>query len=265
MIASPKNPTIQHIRELQTRARARREAGQFVVEGVRLIEEALAAEIRPQTLLYTADIGERGEKLLAGYRALGVEPIPVSDAVMQTASDTETPQGLLAVLPIIPHPLPTSLDFILILDGIRDPGNLGAILRTAAAAGVDAILLPPETADPYAPKVVRAGMGAHFRVPIHTLGWDEIHAITAPLHIFLADAKGVSTHTETDFTRPLALIIGGEAHGASREIQTLYPTPLRIPMPGNTESLNAAIAAGILMFEVVRQRNLQSKISNQKL
>jgi RNA methyltransferase, TrmH family len=254
MLTSSKNPTIQHIRNLQTHPRARREAGHFVVEGVRLLEEALAAEIRPQTLIYTSNIGERGEKLLAEYRTLGVEPILVSDTVMQAASDTQTPQGILAVLPIQPRPLPTTPNFVLILDGVRDPGNLGTILRTAAAAGVDALLLPPETADPYAPKVIRAGMGAHFRVPIHSLTWDEIRTITTALPIFLADAGGNSTYTKTDFTRPIVLIIGGEAHGASYEIQSLHPTSIRIPMPGGTESLNAAVAAGILMFEVVRER-----------
>jgi TrmH family RNA methyltransferase len=174
---------------------------------------------------------------------------------MQAASDTQTPQGLLAVLPITPRLLPTDPTFILILDQIRDPGNLGTILRTAAAAGADVLVLPPETADPYAPKVVRAAMGAHFRLPIHTLSWEELRTFTAPLHIYLADAGGTVTHTKTDFTHPLALIIGGESHGASEEVKALNPTPIRIPMPGKTESLNAAIAAGILIFEVVRQRN----------
>ncbi|HLF90751.1 MAG TPA: RNA methyltransferase [Anaerolineales bacterium] len=259
MITSSKNPTIQHIRQLQTRTRTRRETGMFVIEGVRLVEEALLAGIRPQTLIYTPDLDERGEKILAGFRTLGVEPVPVSDTVMQVASDTQTPQGVLAVLPIMPRFLPTHPDFVLILDGVRDPGNLGTILRTADAAGVDAVVLPPETVDPYAPKVLRAGMGAHFHLPIHLLGWEEILAMTSSLCVFLADEGAISKYTETDFSLPLALIIGGEAHGASDEIQRLHPAPVRIPMPGEAESLNAAIAAGILMFEVVRQRNLQAK------
>lgn len=256
VLTSPKNPTIQHIRDLQTRPRARREAGQFVVEGVRLVEEALSAGIIPQTILHTSDVGPRGDTILEGFRARGVAPIPVSESVMQAASDTQTPQGILAVLPIQPRPLPMSPTFFLILDRVRDPGNLGTILRTAAAAGVEALLLPPETADPYAPKVVRAGMGAHFRLPIHTLAWREIQAITRPLSVFLADAHGTAAYTDTNFTQPLALVIGGEAHGASADLDALDPTSLRIPMPGGTESLNAAIAAGILMFEVVRQRNI---------
>ena len=260
MLTSTKNPTIQHIRELQTRPRARREAGQFVVEGVRLVEEALTAGMLPQTLLHTAQIGERGEKLLAGFRARGLEPIPVSDPVMQAASDTATPQGILAVLPIISRPLPAAPHFVLILDRVRDPGNLGTTLRTAAAAGVEALLLPPETADPYAPKVVRAGMGAHFRLPIVSTSWENICQIISPLHVFLADAAGKISHTEADFVPPLALIIGGETHGAGSETRGLHPTPIRIPMPGGTESLNAAVAAGIILFEIVRQRSPEKKV-----
>ena len=254
MLTSPKNPTIQHIRELQARPRARREHLQFVVEGVRLTEEALAAGIIPLTVIYTSDVGARGETVLAGFRARGVVPTPVSEAVMQAASDTQTPQGILAVLPIQPLPIPPAPSFVLLLDGVRDPGNLGTILRTAAAAGVEAVLLPPETADPFAPKVVRAGMGAHFRVPVHTLGWEQIRAVLAPLSVFVADAGGTIPYSSANFSSRLGMIIGGEARGASAEIESLIPTSVRIPMPGGMESLNAAMAAGILMFEVVRQR-----------
>lgn len=254
MLTSPKNPAIQHIRGLQARARARREAGVFVIEGVRLAEEALAARIVPHTIIYTPDVGARGEAVLAGFRALGVNPTPVSDAVMQAASDTQTPQSILAVLPIQDPPFPANPNFLLILDRIRDPGNLGTILRTAAAAGVEGLLLSPETADPYAPKVVRAAMGAHFHLPMYSLSWEEIRGLIRSLPVFLADAHGKTTYTAADFTQPFALVIGGEAHGASADLQTLHPIPIRIPMPGGTESLNAAIAAGILLFEVVRQR-----------
>jgi RNA methyltransferase, TrmH family len=256
LITSSKNPTILHIRQLQARARIRRETGQFVVEGVRMVEEALLARVSPLTIIYTPDVGERGEKIIAGFRDLGNSPVLVNDTVMKAASDTQTPQGVLAVLPISPRPLPTSPNFVLILDGMRDPGNLGTILRTAAVAGVDAVLLPPGTVDPYAPKVIRAGMGAHFQLSIHSLDWEEIRATTGSLQVFLADASAASEYSETDFSGSLALIIGGEAHGASGEIQMLHPTPVRIPMPGGSESLNAAIAAGILMFEVIRQRKL---------
>ena len=115
-------------------------------------------------------------------------------------------------------PIPNSPNFLLIPDQIRDPGNLGTLIRTAAAAGVQAVLLPPETTDAFAPKVVRAGMGAHFRLPIHTMDWDEIEQVCkqADLQVFLADMDGGSCW-ETDFREPLALIVGGEAEGASEQ------------------------------------------------
>ena len=105
---------------------------------------------------------------------------------------------------------------------IRDPGNLGTLLRTAAAAGVQAVLLPPETTDAFAPKVVRSGMGAHFRLPIHSMSWDEINQVVklAGLQVFLADMDGQSCW-ETDLRQPLALIIGGEADGASESRKTI--------------------------------------------
>jgi TrmH family RNA methyltransferase len=254
LLTSPRNPTIRQIRKLQRSARDRRETGLFVIEGVRLVEEALNAGLKPETILYLEDLGDRGAAVLERFRAAALEPIPVSAAVMQAAAGTQTPQGLLAVLQIPAAPLPAPLTFLLVLDGVRDPGNLGAILRTAAAAGVEGALLGPGSADPYQPKAVRAAMGAHFKLPVRTAEWEEIEAQAAGLQVFLADAAAETDHTDAALTNPLSLVIGGEAHGAGPEIARLSPVRLRIAMPGGVESLNAAVAAGILMFEVVRQR-----------
>jgi TrmH family RNA methyltransferase len=254
VITSPQNPLIQHIRKLQDSGRARREAGQFVIEGVRLAEEALQAGLTPATLIHTPRLDERGEQVLQGYRNRGVASIPVDGRALRAASATHTPQGILAVLPLQPRPLPAAPTFLLILDGLRDPGNLGAILRTAAAAGVQGVLAAPGSADPYQPKALRAGMGAHFRLPVHAAGWDEIAGYAAPLQTLLADAAGGTPFTAADLAAPLALIIGGEARGADPQIENLAPRRIRIPMPGGTESLNAAVAAGILIYEVLRQR-----------
>jgi len=254
MLTSPRNPTIRHIRRLQRSARHRRESGSFVAEGIRLVEEAVLSGMAPETVLYTEDLGERGEAVLDWIREKGVEPTPVDAVVMAAAADTESPQGLLAVLPIPAGLLPPNPTFLLVLDGVRDPGNLGAILRTAAAAGVEGVLLATGSADPYQPKAVRAGMGAHFRLPVRTAEWSGIEAQTAGLTVWLADAAAETAYTAADLTIPLALVIGGEAHGAGPEIVRLNPAGLRIPLPGGMESLNAAVAAGVLIFEVVRQR-----------
>jgi TrmH family RNA methyltransferase len=259
MITSTRNPRIQQLRALQSQARSRRAAGVFVVEGVRLVEEALLAGLQPQWLIYTQDLSPRGQALVAQFQAQGASIEIVSESVLAAASDTETPQGILAVLPQRSLPLPPAPDFVLIPDAVRDPGNLGTLLRTARAAGVQAVLIPPETADPFAPKVVRAGMGAHFHLPIQSLGWAEIRAYLgqAPSRprSYLADAGGGLAHTQADFRAPLALIVGGEAAGAGPAAQALALERVHIPMPGGAESLNAAVAAAILMFEVVRQRS----------
>jgi TrmH family RNA methyltransferase len=118
------------------------------------------------------------------------------------------------------------------------------------------VLLPPETTDAFAPKVVRAGMGAHFRLPIHLMAWDEIEQVCkqASLQVFLADMNGQPCW-EADLRGPLALVVGGEAEGASEQAQALANAIVGIPMPGGAESLNASVAGAVLMFEVVRQRN----------
>lgn len=143
---------------------------------------------------------------------------------------------------------------MLIPDGVRDPGNLGTLLRTAHAAGVEAVILPPGGVDAFAPKVVRAGMGAHLKLPIFSGDWAMIGTRLTGCAVFVADAAGGVPHFEAGFAAPSALIIGGEAQGAGHQALRLSTQRVQIPMPGPAESLNAAIAGGILMFEVVRQR-----------
>jgi TrmH family RNA methyltransferase len=255
MLTSTKNPRIQQIRKLQSSARTRRREGLFVVEGVRLVEEALKAGWQPGLVLFTEELSERGRKIVDRYQALGAEVLAVTPHVMQAASDTQTPQGILAVLPMPEWELPAQPTFFLILDGVRDPGNLGTLLRTALAANVEAVILPPGGVDAFSPKVVRAGMGAHFKLPIISMDWETIGQRLAGLSFFLADSGGGAAHFEAGFEVPLALIMGGEASGAGDQAQKLATSRVHIPMPGKAESLNAAVAGSILMFEVVRQRS----------
>ncbi|NOT06122.1 MAG: RNA methyltransferase [Anaerolineales bacterium] len=269
MITSTHNPKLKLIRALQGRAKERRDAGAFLVEGVRLVEEAVNSNWGFRFALYDESLNERGRSQVEGLRSRGVDVEEVATGLMKSLSETETPQGILAVLEIAQLPIPNYYycDFILILDTIRDPGNLGTLLRTAAAAGVQAVLLPPETTDAFAPKVVRSGMGAHFRLPIHSMSWDEIdqvvksagvalsgEAISKGLQVLLADMDGQSCW-ETDLRQPVALIIGGEAEGASESARKLENQKISIPMSEKIESLNAGVAGSILMFEVVRQRS----------
>ncbi|MFZ5904776.1 MAG: TrmH family RNA methyltransferase [Chloroflexota bacterium] len=266
MITSAQNPKIKLVRALMGRPKERREAGAFIAEGVRLIEDAVRANWPFRFVLFDEMLSERGKSQVESLTSRGVECEQVSLRLMKSLSDTETSQGILAVLELTPLPLPLSPDFLLILDQIRDPGNLGTLLRSADAAGVQAVLLPPETTDAFAPKVVRAGMGAHFRLPIHAMTWDEIIRVgrLASLQVFLADMHGQSCW-ETNLRQPLALIVGGEAEGASESARKLTDQKIGIPMTEKAESLNAAVAGSVLMFEVVRQRNNTSGLDTAAL
>ena len=253
MITSAQNPKLKLVRALLGRPKERREANAFVVEGIRLIEEAVTAGWKFQFVLYSDGLNERGQDLLKVLIAHRIDVEEVAGDLLQKLSDTETPQGILAVLEFTNLKVPASPNFILIPEQVRDPGNLGTLIRSAAAAGVQALFLPDETTDAFAPKVVRSGMGAHFRLPIHVLTWDEIREQTKDLQVYLADMDGES-FWETDLRKPLALIVGGEADGASEEARKLATQKISIPMAGNVESLNAGVAGSVVMFEVVRQR-----------
>lgn len=246
MISSTQNEKVKLAAALQARAKTRRKEGKIVLEGSRLVHDALEQGLRPDFVLVSGE----NTAFLREYR---VEGMPVSDEVMRHISDTEQPQGVLAVFPMPKPHLPEKPERVLILDAIRDPGNLGTMLRTAAAAGVQAVLLSPTCADPYNPKALRGGMGAHFRVAAAEMTWDAIGEYCYNMAIYLAAGDGEQRYDEADWRRAWALVIGSEAHGAGEEARALATGHIFIPMAAATESLNAAVAAGVILFEAARQ------------
>lgn len=256
MITSVKNPRVKEVRNLQARARARREAGVFVVEGMRLAEEAFQAGWKVQLCLYTPDLAQRGLDLVAALSAANVPVEAVAEHVMSSVSDTQSPQGILLVVEIQQGPKLEHLETLLVLDQVQDPGNVGTLMRTAAAAGLDAVLLTDGSVDAFSPKVLRAGMGAHFRLPVLSSSAEQVvdlcqsHGLT----LWAASVDAGESYTEADLRSPVAIVIGSEAHGVSGP---LYESShrLHIPMPGGGESLNAAAAGAVLIFEVIRQRS----------
>ncbi len=253
-ISSPDNPRVKELRSLHRHAVRYRER-LFLVEGVRLVEEALAAGLLPRLALYVAERLQetpRGAALLArlaANRAAFATTAPILDHV----ADTVTPQGVVAAVPF-PELAPQTEGLVLVLDQLRDPGNCGTILRTAEAAGASLVYCTSGTVDPFSPKVVRAGMGAHFRLPLRVAGWEEIAGLLAGHQVLLAEARGGRPYDAVDWRGPTALVVGGEASGPSAEARRLATTLVSIPMAAATESLNAAVAAGILLFEARRQR-----------
>jgi TrmH family RNA methyltransferase len=255
MITSVQNPKIKKIRHLQTQARFRRKESAFVVEGVRLLEEMISADQIPEIVIFTNDLDHRGNQLLERFKERKIYLEEVTREVMNSVSQTESPQGILAVLPKITLPVPDKLDFVLIVDQIRDPGNLGTLLRTAHASGAQLAVLTPGTADPYSPKVVRSGMGAHFNLPMVECTWEEVPNLIKGIKLFGSDMTLGTSLWETDLRIPLGLMIGGEAFGLGEEARKQVDAWVNIPMEENTESLNASAAGAVLLFEVFRQRS----------
>ncbi len=231
----------------------------FFVEGVRLVREAFAAGRQARLLLVCPEL--LGGTADDAWRDAAERVLEVTPAVMRAASDTASPQGVLAVLDLPDASLPV-LDprtaLLLVLDGVRDPGNVGTLVRTAAAAGCTAVVTTGDSADVFAPKVVRAGMGAHFRVPVVAdVAWEWLGPALAPLAaVFTTEMDALLPYDAADWTGGAAVVIGHEDHGVSNEARVWCPQGVRIPMAGGVESLNAAMSGAVVLFEAARQRRV---------
>ena len=262
MISSINNSQIKNILALKNKAKARREQGCFIVEGIRMFTEI------PQDSLVKTYISESFFLEMNGKDEVNImEPGScevVSDRVFQAISDTVTPQGILAVVRQNNRSFDQILDCghsaqshcYMVLENIQDPGNLGTIIRTSEGAGVSAVIMSRNTADIYNPKVVRSTMGSVFRVPyvyVEDLE-DAVRKMKErDITVYAAHLKGKSDYDEGDYTKPSAFLIGNEGSGLSGAMTALAYRLIRIPMCGQVESLNAASAATVLMYESYRQ------------
>ena len=255
MITSTTNPQVKEIIQYQKKGRARNQAGVFVVEGLRMIMEAPPQAIRK--LYVTADFYDKNRTQL---EALGKVPELVSDAVFTRMSDTKTPQGLLGVIQQMNYSTEQLIKkvnaHLLVLDNLQDPGNVGTIFRTAEAAGVDGILMSEHCVDIYHPKTVRGTMGAIYRLPFVIGRLEEyIPAMKAQgIQIYGTQLEKADNYDTIDYKKNTAFLLGNEGKGLRAEIAIHAKAFVKIPMAGQGESLNVAIAAAILMYEVRRQR-----------
>ena len=244
------------------RRKARERRGLFVAEGVRAVEELLASPLRVHGALVAADAGDdpRFAALLGGLGARGVAVEAVSAADFRSAADTDAPQGVLAIAAVPER----SLDalalapagaVVLLLDGLQDPGNVGTIVRTAAALEAAAVLALPGTVDLWNAKVVRSAMGALFDFPALPCTWDAVDAfrLRQPLALWGADARGRALDRGASrLDAPLGLVVGNEGNGLSPEARARVDRLVALPIGGRVESLNAAVAAGILLYALTR-------------
>lgn len=258
IIRSRQNPFFKQLRLLLRRDRRHQERA-FLVEGPRIIADALASGAIPTLLAYS-----EAQASSADWIEIPGVPTRILDGeLFSSISDTVASQGMLAVFPIpVLEPPPGRNPFLLIVDGVQDPGNLGTLIRSAAGAGATQVVALPGTADPWAPKTVRAAAAAHFLVPVVMLSVSELaDHLPRPCRLVAADASGATFYNECDFTGPISVIVGSEGKGLSSGTLMLDPLMVSIPLATGLESLNAAVAGSIILFEASRQRRDQSKLT----
>jgi len=248
-ITSRTNPLCTHLRKLAASVSYRRKSGEFLCDSPKLLEEALLWHGDLHTVVCT-------ERAPLPPVPAGVRLVQVPGDVMKSISPAEAPQGVLSVCGMPDRTLPDRLDGTryVVLDGVQDPGNVGTILRTADAFHADGVLLVNACADLYNPKTVRATMGAVFRCPVWSCGVEELRELLAAsdLPLYGAALRADTVDARTVDYRRCAIAIGSEGKGLSRELLAACGQTVLIPMSGHCESLNAAIAAGVLLWEAAR-------------
>lgn len=267
MITSTANAQVKELIRLMKKSRAREDAGVFIVEGPRIAGELTddpAWQERIERVYLSESYAAKHKGEQDGLRRTSRVEI-LADNVFDHVSDTKTPQGILAVVKRKEYELEDILggqqgnSLVIILDNLQDPGNLGTIFRTAEAAGATGILLSRDCVDIYNPKVIRSTMGAVFRLPF--LYVDDLPGAVSELketgiRVFAAHLEGKNAYDREDYSGGTAFLIGNEGNGLRDEVAECADCRIRIPMQGKSESLNAAVAAAVLMFEVSRQRRL---------
>lgn len=254
MITAASNSRIKRLVSLQRKAKARKEEGVFVAEGTKMFLEAPDERIREVYVSesFLRDCPCRERLMRTGYEV-------VEDSLFSRISDTCTPQGILCVVKQLRYDIRQmrETDFWLVLENIQDPGNLGTMLRTAEGAGVGGVIMSRDTADIYNPKVIRSTMGSVYRVPFLYVGnlEEALRKLAEEgVHLYAAHLQGEHNYTQEDYRQKTAFLIGNEGNGLREETLRLAQTYIRIPMAGRVESLNAAVAAAILMYEAAAQR-----------
>lgn len=254
-IESKDNNLFKNTKKLKER-KNRNKSNKYIIEGFRLVQEAFKANVDVDYLIVTQDGSEKIDQFLSNYITEQVRIYHISDNLFKELVSTENPQGILAVINMNLKPINFDGNFYLICDKVQDPGNIGTIIRTAHAAGVEGIILTKGTVDIYNEKAIRSTMGSIFYIPVH---YDDDN-LSLVKNLKSKGFKLVVTSLETDkdfFQEDLGgkvvLTVGNEGNGVSEEVFELADTKVKIPMPGNAESLNVAIATSVIMYEKVRQ------------
>lgn len=264
-ITSSRNPRFKALRSLRLR-KVRHREGRFLIEGIRIVEEALDCGAAVETLVYAPGliISERAQALVDGIEP--VRRLALTDDLFRSLSDRDTPQGIAAVLRIEDRslsniPLAGNL-LVIVACQLSDPGNLGTLIRTADATGATAVIVVEPSVDLYDPQTVRATMGSLFALPVVRLEdvsvlwrWvQQVRETGLPLQVVATSAHSPHVHFDADFRSPLVLLLGSERQGLPEGVREQADVQIRLPMVGRATSLNVAAAGAALVYEVIRQR-----------
>lgn len=256
MITSTSNPQVKRLLQLQKKSKVRNEEKVFVVEGLRMFVEVPKERVEK---VYVSENFYNKKKQELNWEEFPIEIL--SDSVFKHVSDTQTPQGVLCIVKQEKQDLDSLLNIenphFMVLDNLQDPGNMGTIIRTAEGAGVDAVFMSRDCVDIYNPKTIRSTMGSIYRMPFIYI--EEIVPLLEEfrkkgIKSYAAHLDGKNSYDQEDYCKGTAILIGNEGNGLRDEVAEKADIWVRIPMEGQVESLNAAIAASVLMFEVARQR-----------
>lgn len=261
MITSPGNARVKSVVNMRQKAKVRREADAFLTEGIKMFLEAPVQRIREVYISESFSCQDEKTERAVREKLKSVPYEVVSEEVFRKISDTCSPQGILCIMQAYHYVLEDMLKkerpLLLLLEDIQDPGNLGTMIRTGEGAGIDGVIMSRDTVDIYNPKTIRATMGSVYRVPFFYA--EDLHQTMKQLQeknirIYAAHLKGESTYDECDYTSGSGFLIGNEGNGLKKDTADLADSYMKIPMEGSVESLNAGIAAAILMYEAARQR-----------
>ena len=245
-ITSLKNPKVTTWKSLKDR-KGRRETGCFLVEGRKMVEEAIVSAFPVEAVL--VDVDRQGEFVLPA----GIPAYSMPGHVLAAVCDTKTPQGIAAVVRMAEVELRGTR--LVAMDGVQDPGNVGTIIRTADAAGFDGVILSAQCADVFSPKVLRATMGSIFRMGIRVT--DDLPGVLSQMvqegaSVLSSQLDGEPFYQRSPLNERFVLVIGSEGNGVTDEVKAIATHKVKLPMRGGAESLNAAVAAGIMMYELTR-------------
>ena len=257
-IESKENNSFKNTKKLKER-KNRNKSNKYIIEGFRLVQEAFKAKISIDYLIVTEDAIGKIDQYLSDYISSDIKNYKISENLFKELVSTENPQGILAVINMNIKPLKSNGKFYLLCDKLQDPGNLGTIIRTSHAAGVQGIILTKGTVDIYNEKTIRSTMGSIFYIPIH-YDDDNLSLVKSlkdeGFNLVVTSLETNKDFFEEDLRGKVILTVGNEGNGVSTEVMDLADTKVKIPMPGNAESLNVAIATSVIMYEKVRQDRL---------